>query len=102
MSGTTAAPNRTRPFVDWYLLPESYSAGLVDRYIAQAGLGPGATVLDPFAGAGTTVVAARLRGLNALGVEVNPFLAFATRIKSQFAYALPLYSASSILRGSWV
>src|SRR5690349_841127 len=83
---TTAAPNRSLPFVDWYLLPESYSTQLVGRYLDEYPLRPGETVVDPFAGAGTTVVTARLRGLNALGVEVNPFLAFAARVKSSFAY----------------
>lgn len=33
---------------------------------------PGGRILDPFAGSGTTVVAAALEGRRALGVEVNP------------------------------
>jgi hypothetical protein len=37
---------------------------------------PGAVVLDPFAGAGTTLIEARLGGFSAVGFEVNPFLAF--------------------------
>ena len=90
---TTAAPNRSLPFVDWYLLPESYSTQLVNQYIDRYALQPGDTVLDPFAGAGTTVVAARLRGLHALGVEINPFLAFAARVKTQFCYDLPRLQA---------
>ena len=35
---TTAAPNRALPFVDWYLLPESFSTQLVGRYIAEAAM----------------------------------------------------------------
>ncbi len=90
---TTAAPNHMLPFVDWYLLPESYSTQLVQRYIDCASLRSGATVLDPFAGAGTTVVMARLGGLNAFGVEINPFLAFTARVKSELAYDLPRLQA---------
>lgn len=33
---------------------------------------PGETVLDPFAGSGTTLLAARLLGLKFIGFEVNP------------------------------
>ena len=86
---TTAAPNRSLPFVDWYLLPESYSTQLVSGYLDHYALPPGATVLDPFAGAGTTLVTARLQGLNAVGIEVNPFLAFAARVKSELVYDVP-------------
>lgn len=33
---------------------------------------PGDTVLDPFAGSGTTLLAAKLLGLNYIGFEINP------------------------------
>ena len=47
------------------------------------------TVLDPFCGTGTTLVAARLAGCNATGIEVNPFLCFASRVKSRDSFDLP-------------
>ena len=37
-----------------------------------ASLSPGAAVLDPFAGTGATLLAARLLGLDAVGVEIDP------------------------------
>jgi len=85
---TTAALNQQLPCLDWYLMPESFSAPLVESAIQEYGLETGQTVLDPFSGAGTTVVTARLRGLNAVGVEVNPFLCFATRVKTRLNYDL--------------
>ena len=33
---------------------------------------PGGAVLDPFAGAGTTGLVARRRGLSFIGIELNP------------------------------
>ncbi len=37
-----------------------------------AGCPEGGTVLDPFAGAGTTLLAARQLGRHAIGIDINP------------------------------
>lgn len=87
---TTAQLNRNQPIYDWYVMPEAYSAPLVHDAIREFGIAKGGTVLDPFCGTGTTLLAARLVGCNALGIEVNPFLAFASRVKSQVEFDLPL------------
>lgn len=42
----------------------------------------GATVLDPFCGSGTTLVEARLHGMNAVGVDVNGLAALLSKVKS--------------------
>ncbi len=78
---TTALHNSFAPALDWYLMPEAFSAGLVEQAMARYGLGPGDTILDPFSGTGTTVLAAKLAGLNGLGLEANPFLAWAAGVK---------------------
>ncbi len=87
---TTAQLNRNQPIYDWYIMPEAYSAALVQDAINEYGVPIGGTVLDPFCGTGTTLVASKLIGRNALGIEVNPFLAFASRVKSQTEFDLPL------------
>src|SRR6266849_5283874 len=52
----------------------------LDKYLP--GTGPNSQwVLDPFAGVGTTLVEAYLRGLNVLGFEINPYAALATKSK---------------------
>ncbi|MBM3273987.1 MAG: hypothetical protein FJZ00_02450, partial [Candidatus Sericytochromatia bacterium] len=73
--------NDSLPALDWYLMPEAYSAPLVEQAFAEYGLKRGDVVLDPFSGTGTTVVVAKLHGLRGWGVEANPFLAWAARTK---------------------
>jgi hypothetical protein len=90
VASTTALLNRNTPVFAWYLMPESYSAPLIYQAIQEFN-GPGrGTVLDPFCGTGTTLVASRLVGCNALGIEVNPFLCFASRVKTRVGFDLPL------------
>ncbi len=38
-------------------------------------------VVDPFAGSGTTVLACQMRGIDAIGVEYNPFFCFMSQAK---------------------
>lgn len=47
---------------------------LARRCVAVAGLEPGSVVLDPFMGGGTTAVAARLCGMNAVGIDRDPLI----------------------------
>jgi len=41
------------------------------------------TLLDPFCGSGTSLVEARLAGLHAIGIDLNPFATFLARAKTQ-------------------
>jgi DNA modification methylase len=49
------------------VFPESIARRIIQHYCP-----PGGLVLDPFAGTGTTLVAAKALGFDALGVELNP------------------------------
>ena len=49
------------------MFPAAFADAVVDRYSE-----PGDTVLDPFAGRGTTLYSAATTGRNAVGVEINP------------------------------
>ena len=93
LSATTAALNRNSRLLDWYLMPEAYSAPLVHDAMREFDVAPGDTVLDPFCGTGTTLVAAMLEGRNGLGIEVNPFLCFASQVKTRRDHDLPLLRA---------
>ena len=54
------------------------------------------TVLDPFAGVGTTLVEADLVGHHAVGFEINPYAAFAANLKLQ-AHRLPVAALRSTI-----
>jgi|DewCreStandDraft_2_1066082.scaffolds.fasta_scaffold01114_3 excisionase family DNA binding protein len=93
---STAVLNRGLHVHDWYLMPESYSEPLIAEAIERFGIGIGDTILDPFSGTGTTVVTAVLKGINGVGLEVNPFLCFASRVKLDWAVDLNAFKASLI------
>ncbi len=73
-----------RPFHDWYRFVLSYPPHLVREYIRDFEVREGGTVLDPFAGTGTTVVESRLHGLKAIGIEANPLAHFACSTKTDW------------------
>ena len=81
MAVTTAQHNDTLPGLDWYLMPEAFSAPLIEAALDEYGLPPGSVILDPFSGTGTTALVAKLRGMRGIGLEANPFLAWAARTK---------------------
>lgn len=63
--------NKGRPVYRWYKYKEAFSAALVEYLLEHFQIKCG-TVLDPFAGSGTTLFAASAQGLNADGVELLP------------------------------
>lgn len=79
-----AADNKQEPlhrWVPWIAgFSSSFVADVFDRYLPGAAPGK-ATVLDPFAGVGTTLVEAQLRGWQAVGFEINAYAALACRTK---------------------
>lgn len=73
--------DQDRPFHDWYRFVLSFPPHLVREYIRKFGLESGDTILDPFCGTGTTLVEARLMGINSIGIEANPMGHFASTVK---------------------
>lgn len=74
--------NLSLPRHRWYEFKEGFSEQLVTKAISQVATGSKKVrILDPFAGSGTSLVTAGRSGLQAVGIEVNPFLAFAARAK---------------------
>jgi hypothetical protein len=55
---------------------------LADYIIDALSVKSGQTVLDPFCGAGTTLVQCKKRGINTIGLDVNPVCTLATSVKT--------------------
>ncbi|MEM9162937.1 MAG: DNA methyltransferase [Cyanobacteria bacterium P01_F01_bin.4] len=70
-----------RAFHDWYRFILSFPPHLVRHYLAQFQVTPPQTVLDPFAGTGTTLVECKKLGIPCVGTEANPMAYFASQTK---------------------
>lgn len=73
-----------RAFHDWYRFVLSFPPHLVRQYLASFGLDERHVLLDPFCGTGTTIVEAKLRGLQVIGLEANPLAQFASAVKTDW------------------
>lgn len=67
---------------NWYSYVEGFSGNLVRYYLNKFNVGTGSNVMDPFSGCGTTVVESVLFGTSVTGIDVNPFLGFVAKVKS--------------------
>ncbi|PIE31316.1 DNA modification methylase [candidate division KSB3 bacterium] len=63
--------NKQRPFYRWYKYKEAYSADLIAYLLRTYKVRKG-TLLDPFAGVGTTLFAGSKLGYDADGIELLP------------------------------
>ena len=73
-----------RAFHAWYRFVLSFPPHLVQDYIQKFGLNQKSVILDPFCGTGTTLVEAKLAGIQAIGLEGNPFPHFASSVKTNW------------------
>jgi DNA modification methylase len=63
--------NKIEPGYRWYKFKEGYSSSLVKYYLNRLDIKTG-SVLDPFAGSGTSLFVASEYGLNSTGIELLP------------------------------
>ena len=64
--------SKTEMLHGWISYREGFSAELVERLLNEFGIAPGDSILDPFAGSCTTLLTAKMLGIDAVGVEVLP------------------------------
>ncbi len=77
----TFVPNKELPIYNWFYYKEGFAKELVDNLIDMFNLKPGHTVLDPFCGSGTTLLACKENGINSIGLDVLPTAVFAAKVK---------------------
>ena len=73
--------NKALPIHRWYSFSQGFSEPLVLNLFDELALRASMTVLDPFAGAGTTLLTCKRANLGSIGVEISPFLSWVTKLK---------------------
>lgn len=76
--------NKQKPVHRWVPWIAGFSSSFVKKILSDQ-LDKKSTVLDPFAGVGTTLVEAAFAGHDAIGFEINPYAALACKVKLNFA-----------------
>lgn len=69
----------------WYRIIMGFDWRLADFILNELGVTCEDLVLDPFAGAGTTLVQCKKRGIKVVGVDVNPVCTLASTVKTTWS-----------------
>ena len=99
------APGKTWTFAankgrhNWLRLTPAYSVDLVERLIETTKKTE--YILDPFAGSGTTAIAAAERGIRAESWDINPFLLWLAQCKSSTSPFADTSAAKNYAQQQW-
>jgi tRNA G10 N-methylase Trm11 len=77
----TPKPLVGKPIHRWYVFPHSFTSELVHALVEEWRLGSDDRVLDPFVGAGTTLLAAKEKKVPATGYDLSPLAVLSARVK---------------------
>lgn len=72
---------KNRPIHRWFWFPHSFSPQLIDAILHKYPLPKNSRILDPFVGAGTTVLRALQLGYSAVGADLSPLSEFISKVK---------------------
>jgi len=96
-SPTTFADNMRLPVHRWFRYSAGFSAELVLSILAEV---DEATVLDPFAGSATTLLAAQSGGAESIGIDPHPFVSRVAEAKLSWTADVSEFRAASALVAS--
>ncbi|WP_270273007.1 MULTISPECIES: hypothetical protein [Enterococcus] len=69
------------PFQRWYSYREGYSYKLVQKFITKYNVT--GSILDPFMGSGSSILAGRFSNLKTYGIDVNPISLFVSEVENR-------------------
>ncbi len=84
----TFAQNKVTPVYNWFYYKEGYSRDFVHGALDELKVPRGSTVLDPFCGTGTTLLASKEAGYDSVGFDILPLGVFVSRVKLEDGYDL--------------
>lgn len=79
----TFSSNLNRPVHRWSPYVQGFSADFVDQIIERYNLGRGDQILDCYSGSGTAPLCAKLKGVDAIGVDLSPLMTFVSKTKTR-------------------
>ena len=82
----TFADNMKAPIHRWFRYSAGFSYSLVEESFRKFGITKDSVVLDPFVGVGTTCVCAKRLGIQSVGVEAHPLVAWIARVKTEWGF----------------
>src|ERR1700692_109153 len=68
----------------WYQIIMGFDWKLVQHIIELLEIGQNHLVLDPFCGAGTTLVQCKKKGITSVGIDANPVCTLASQVKTSW------------------
>ncbi|RLG39364.1 MAG: modification methylase [Thermoproteota archaeon] len=74
--------NKTEVLHSWIKYREGFSANLVEMLLNEFEIKPKQKILDPFAGSCTTLLVAKMLGIDSVGIELLPHCHLAWEMKS--------------------
>ena len=75
--------NKKEGIHNWLKYKEGFSSALVEILLNEFNIKPGDTVMDPFMGSGTTMLASEMNGINSIGFDILPLSKLAIMAKSK-------------------
>lgn len=82
-SWLTPRSARSAPVHRWFVFPHSYAPELVSWLLERLDVAQGSRVLDPFCGAGTTLVETQRQGFRAIGFDLLPLAVLVSQAKTR-------------------